>query len=82
MPWSTNAEARILVSSSLFLSGCLEALKKTEPSAENNAPENPETGLMQGMTEEHNKIRRPYNVPDLTWDEDLVDLSRLAQCAE
>ena len=58
-----------------FLSGCLGDTKETEPSAQNNAPENPETGLMQGMTEEHNKVRRPYNVPDLTWDEDLVDIS-------
>ena len=64
-----------LTAAVLIHSGCLGDTKETEPSAQNNVPENPETGLMQGMTEEHNKIRRPYNVPDLTWDEELVQIS-------
>ena len=39
-------------------------------------PSFPETGIMEGITEAHNVIRREVGVDDLVWDEDLVTVSQ------
>jgi hypothetical protein len=30
---------------------------------------------MAGMTEAHNAVRRPFGIPDLTWDDELAEVS-------
>ena len=55
----------------LFLSGCQDKTVNEEVSEDPF----PESGIMEGITEAHNQIRRAHGVPDLTWDQDMVDLS-------
>ena len=54
-----------------FLSGCQDEVASEEVIAY----EHPETGIMEGITEAHNEIRRAHGVPDLTWDQEMVDIS-------
>jgi pathogenesis-related protein 1 len=57
----------------VLILGCIDG-KGNEDTGETE-PMYPETGIMQGITEAHNVIRRGVGAPDLTWDEDLVTVS-------
>lgn len=55
----------------LLFPACTEELdsEKQTPLA------HPESGVLEGITEVHNVIRREHGVPELSWDEALVTVS-------
>ena len=62
-----------------ILFACIEMENKdVEDIHDDSASEeivHPENGIMVGITEAHNVIRRAHGVDDLIWDEDLVVVS-------
>ena len=62
----------------LLYFACIEMENKDEENIQENSSEEtqyPEAGIMQGITEAHNVVRRAHGVDDLIWDEDLVAVS-------
>ena len=65
------AKGRKMMLISMLLLGCEEEQTDLEVSQTSEL----EQGVMVGITEVHNVIRREHGLSDLTWDEDLVVVS-------